>query len=774
MPWALWGAGLSFTLGCLIILLGLALLRNDPGQRLNRVASLMLSFGGLGMLQVALELNAFAHGHGTTASTQQTARNLTLIWQFFFPALLYFVLIFPQEVKWYRRVPFLVLLVFGPYAFHLGLTLLADGSGGTFFLDRVPQQFAWLGGLRRTTLLALSLLYDAHVFLFSLVNLNYTLITIGLLTIRARQSSSPRLKGQLGAISLGLTACLALYALADPLPNIFGLQRLAGPYVRNAGAALALLMGSGSIAYAIVRHKFLDTALIVRRSIVFLVPAFVVVGGYLSLSALVKSIFGNVHDFNPGLVDPLILLMLLATLQPMVSRLEEFVEGYMQRDRREGRLVLQDLSRDIVTILDLERLAARLTEAIGESLVVERCALYRAGGESFTPLAQFDQERRVLIGDALAEDSRLNMCGALLRPGALSEAPQSLQELADPAGSGWPDDVAAEAFQRVASETGFHLFLPVRHGQEVLGVIAVGRKLTRGRFNREDLSLLSTLANQTGAALKNSSLYAESLRSAALEEEIHLARQIQMKYLPNRFPRHPSLDLHGFNQPSRQVGGDYFDVVELKSEYLVAIADVAGKGVPAALVMSTVQASLRTQAGEDRGVAEMLARINTLMLQSGVEGRFATCFLARVNLATLSLSYSNAGHNPPLLLRADGTVEELTRGGLPLGAFDDPMLEEGEVSLRPGDLLVMYTDGVTEAQDGEGELFGEERLVDSLRALPPDMCAQEITEHIRDQVRAFSPGEDLDDDMTVMVLRTPVLARPEHHGERERVELGSV
>jgi sigma-B regulation protein RsbU (phosphoserine phosphatase) len=299
------------------------------------------------------------------------------------------------------------------------------------------------------------------------------------------------------------------------------------------------------------------------------------------------------------------------------------------------------------------------------------------------------------------------------------------------------------------------LLVPVRHREEALGVIALGRKITGGRFSREDLFLLETLANQTGAAMRTASLYTESVRRVALEEELSLARQIQFGYLPTTFPRLDNLDVFGMNQPSKEVGGDYFDVMDTGESFLTAIADVSGKGVPAALVMSMMQASLRTQASEDRPVREILERINTLMLARGESGMFATCFLGRLDRTSLELVYTNAGHNPPLLLRADGRIEVLHHGGLLLGVFEDPRLEEGRVWLLPGDRLLLYTDGVTEARAPNGEFFGEEGLAAVLQSLDHDLSAEGIAATVKNAVRAFAGSDDFEDDMTMVVLRVP-------------------
>jgi serine phosphatase RsbU (regulator of sigma subunit) len=475
---------------------------------------------------------------------------------------------------------------------------------------------------------------------------------------------------------------------------------------------------------------------------------------YMAVSGVVTTYTQKWVGLDARLVEPLLLLVLASTLPPVVSRLEELVEGYLSRDRREGRVVIQNLSRDIVTLLDLETLAGRLTHALGESLLLENCVLFgRDEATGFTAVAAFDRRIGVRTGGELALDSRLSACGRSLRAEALGPTPVLTAQVVDT----WPEDTpdAAQTFLDAAGGLEIRLLVPVRHRDDALGVIALGKKLTGGRFTREDLLLLETLANQTGAAMRTASLYAESVRRAALEEELSLARQIQFRYLPTAFPTLDNLEVFGMNQPSKQVGGDYFDVVEGEDGFLTAIADVSGKGVPAALVMSMMQASLRTQAEEGRPVSEILARINRLMLARGETGMFATCFLGRLDQHTLELVYCNAGHNHPILLRADGRVEMLDRGGLLLGVFDDPRLEEGRVKLLPGDRLVLYTDGVTEARAPNGDFYGEERLNDLLMGLEPGLSAETIASAVREAVGRFAESEDFEDDMTLVVVRVP-------------------
>jgi sigma-B regulation protein RsbU (phosphoserine phosphatase) len=173
--------------------------------------------------------------------------------------------------------------------------------------------------------------------------------------------------------------------------------------------------------------------------------------------------------------------------------------------------------------------------------------------------------------------------------------------------------------------------------------------------------------------------------------------------------------------------------------------------------MSMLQASLRTLAGEPRPLTEIAERLNRMILQSRESGRFATVFLGLFDPETQWLAYSNAGHNPPCLVRGDGGVEWLMEGGLLLGAFEDPLAREGKVWLAPGDRLVLYTDGITEAPSPGGDFFGEERLAAAVTAVPAEAPAEELVEAVLHSVRQFLDGGEPADDMTVVALRVPAL-----------------
>jgi len=250
------------------------------------------------------------------------------------------------------------------------------------------------------------------------------------------------------------------------------------------------------------------------------------------------------------------------------------------------------------------------------------------------------------------------------------------------------------------------------------------------------------------------SFYHAAMERAGSEREMQLARRIQRSFLLSEFPLRSRLELHAENVSSREVSGDFYDVVAVDREnVLFAIADVSGKGVPAALLSSMLQASLRTQAAGTARPAAMMSVLNTLACQRVATGQFATFFLAGIHEPSMTLRFTNAGHNFPVLLRPDGTRRLLETGGLVIGMMEGVPYEEEGIELVHGDRIVLYTDGVTEAADAAGEMFGEDRLYALLDSLPRDLPSADVVARVLAGVRTFLAGSEAGDDITVMALR---------------------
>ena len=246
-----------------------------------------------------------------------------------------------------------------------------------------------------------------------------------------------------------------------------------------------------------------------------------------------------------------------------------------------------------------------------------------------------------------------------------------------------------------------------------------------------------------------------SIDKAKADQELDLARRIQESFLVQEFPRLERMDVHAVNVSSQQVSGDFYDFVPAgPGRWLLAIADVTGKGVPAALLSSMLLASLRTQAGSDeQSPARIVSTMNRLAYRSTLTEQFATFFMARLDERTGALAYTNAGHNYPIVIRRDGRVELLEAGGVIVGILEEFPYVESSIQLTSGDLFLAYTDGVTEAMDASGEFYGEERLTAVLSGLPTGLSAREIIERIVADLRRFLAGVEAGDDITLLAVR---------------------
>jgi len=300
--------------------------------------------------------------------------------------------------------------------------------------------------------------------------------------------------------------------------------------------------------------------------------------------------------------------------------------------------------------------------------------------------------------------------------------------------------------------------VPLWHDGDVLGLIYVDNVAAPLPFGEVDLQILTFLAHLAALKIRETENHEAKQRQ---EQELKRASALQQALLPPAEPRQVgSIVIAGSNVASQDVGGDYFDFVDSPSGTLVVgLGDVAGKGMPAALLMAHLSASVKAQIETERPLVEVMRRLNSSIcqnLQRGSSGgsvnRFITLVVAEVNPVTGEITYVNGGHNPPFLLRASGSLETLTEGGLLLGIMPEATYTAGSVRLEPGDLLVLYSDGVTEARNLSEEEFGDDRLIAFLREFQAMRPAEMVATLIQN-VRAFSKREKPTDDVTVVVLR---------------------
>jgi sigma-B regulation protein RsbU (phosphoserine phosphatase) len=314
-------------------------------------------------------------------------------------------------------------------------------------------------------------------------------------------------------------------------------------------------------------------------------------------------------------------------------------------------------------------------------------------------------------------------------------------------------DVREEThYVNARSRTRSELNFPVAVEGEVMAVISLASDDVAA-YGSDDLKLTQVFGAQAAVAIQNARLYEEARQMRRLEQELELAGEIQSALLPRHPPEVEGLQVATHIEPTRSIGGDLYDLVPLGECRLgVAIGDISGKGAPAAILMASLYASFRSVTRSLLTLPELMARLNNLLSENVAPGRYATFFYAIIDTEKRELRYSNAGHFPPLLLRAGEEPRLLAEGGMVLGYIRDTAFDEGIVELQPGDLIILYTDGLVEAQNDEGDMFGEERVAE-IAATLLGRTAKEVLDGLRGSVSSHCKSAALGDDLTLVVVR---------------------
>ncbi|HEX5888495.1 MAG TPA: SpoIIE family protein phosphatase [Pyrinomonadaceae bacterium] len=303
------------------------------------------------------------------------------------------------------------------------------------------------------------------------------------------------------------------------------------------------------------------------------------------------------------------------------------------------------------------------------------------------------------------------------------------------------------------------LAVPLGVADKVFGIIYADSPIAEGRFTEDHLKVLTTLASVAAIRVENARLVEARLERERLERELALASEIQQRFQPTAPPHVDGYELQGISFPCYEIGGDYYDFIEREDGRLViALGDVSGKGTAAALLMSSLHAAIHAQSASHDSLVETISAVNRYLADNIPANRFVTLFYAELDPESGALSFLNAGHNPPLIVHAAGTVEQLASGGLPLGIKPDAEYREGRTRLQPGDVLVIYSDGVTEAVSPSGEEFGATRLYEVV-SRNVNASAAGIRDRIESSLTKFAQGTSAADDITLVIVKRQAEAR---------------
>jgi sigma-B regulation protein RsbU (phosphoserine phosphatase) len=315
-----------------------------------------------------------------------------------------------------------------------------------------------------------------------------------------------------------------------------------------------------------------------------------------------------------------------------------------------------------------------------------------------------------------------------------------------------PDVQTDPRYVNARQETRSEMVAPIISNDEVIGVFDLESDQLNA-YTPDDLQVLLLLASQVAIIIEKVMLHEQLVEKKRIEGQLEVARQVQLELLPAHDPELAGFDICAWNFSTEEVSGDYYDWVSIYEDQIgIVIADVSGKGVPAALLMAFLRASLRSAIHIGYAPHISMSKVNYLLWESIERNQFVTAFYGVLDASNKTLAYTNAGHNPPLLMDADGTARFMERGGLPLGMFKDARYYEYYQPIETGQLLVLYTDGVTEAMSTSGEEYGRERLENAVRA-SRHLSARDLITAIQQDVLAWTDGRGASDDMTFFIVK---------------------
>jgi sigma-B regulation protein RsbU (phosphoserine phosphatase) len=572
--------------------------------------------------------------------------------------------------------------------------------------------------------------YNYGGFVLALVSLVATLV----------YNPSPEIRRRIRVLVFGAVAGLAPVTLVGVLSD-FEIWQPPGWMARLVYLMVCLF--PVCFAYAVVKHRVLELPVLLKRSAryVLVKRGFVVL--LLLLGAQASAFFAvslnHLFRVDPSLATTAGVgfgFALAGVAAPGVRRATRLIDRSFFRDAYDASLVLQELAEQIRVATSREELASLLRRQLERALHPSATAVY--------------------LG---SPDGRLRAYEPEL-PAALHEVASDTPGLVDLARRGRPRLLDPEK-----GEAGLEMFAPLRIeclvpivGREgrLLGLVVLGPRLSEEPYSTDDERLLRLVADQAGVTIENMHLAARIAERLQAEQraahEIELARQVQAKLLPAGGPRLRALDYAGRCVQARAVGGDYYDFLDAGDGRMgLVLADVSGKGFAAALLVASLHASLRSQSPRTGDLESLLRTVNRLLYEATETNRYATLFLGLFDDADRRLRYANCGHNPPLLVRRDGSVQRLAPTAMVVGLVQDWSTGTEEIILQPGDLLAIYSDGLTEATDGTGEEFGEARLLRTIEA-HRDSGVRALLEVVFEEVQSFSVGEQAD-DQTMVIAR---------------------
>ena len=664
---------------------------------------------------------------------------------------------FPERSRLDTRFPWIKWLLIIPNLLLLPIDLLYD-FGHTYDFNAYSFLFPWLAWISsfETVVRALAISYF-FPNLFSNLAI-----------------SGPDARRRLRVLYVGALTGLTPFFILLVVSLIRGLD--IGQDVSQwitIPAFLILLLFPLSLAYVVVVQRAMDVRLLIRQGTKYLFAR-----GTLRILTLILLVvmlyFISAFVSTPSHRRPVDAIRIFALAgffvafnMLAVKRLQAAIDRRFFRDAYSAEQVLSDLSGEARNFIETRPLLETISQRIRVTLHVQSIAFFLQVGDTFRlEMAGYRAANAGISKDlALSADSRsiTTLTGTGLPAFVYRDDPSS-----------WFVD-ATDAERAVLTELSTELLVPLPGRNRLIGIMALGPKQSQEPYSRSDQQLLRSVASQTGLALENAELL-ESLTTEVAQREraandLEIAREVQERLFPQGHPSLPGVDLAGFCRPAQAVGGDYYDFFELpmsshgQSSLGIAIGDISGKGIPAALLMASLRASLRSAASLEpnayhHDLALLVGHVNRMVFESSSSNRYATFFYAQYDPSIRTLTYVNAGHNSPCILRTMNGSSEVIRlepTGTVIGLLHGATYAQSSLNLQSGDIFLAFTDGISEAMTRDEEEWGEERMLACVQRLISDRdfttTAHQLVSSILGATDTFTAGAAQHDDMTLLVGR---------------------
>ena len=655
------------------------------------------------------------------------------------PALMLFGIVFPERLPLDRRFPWVKWIVIGY------LVLVATLAGTSVALW--THHLAWA---RQYISPPIQLLTGVEGDFGGFVSLLAIVICAGSLGWKAFAAPSRDARRRLMLLFVGAVP----FVVALLIVAITGRLEYVPPPWAYLPLFMMVLVFPLTLAYVIVVHRAMDVRVVIRQGLQYVlarggirvIQIALLVGATIAATMLLTA-------SNAGITSVVAVVVGLAGLAAIggrfADRLRRWVDRRFFREAYEADAILSDLAAKVRTMVETRPLLETVATRIAESLHIPRIAILldNEGGLQPAYALGYGEPPAVAIPSGGVTVARLR------------KQQHALVHFDD--ADSWVQLTTGE--ERRALETlQPELLLPLSLNEKILGIVSLGPKQSEEPFSKTDIRLLDSVAAQTGLALENGRLTAavavEVEARTKQARDIEIARDVQQRLLPQEFPPIPGLDYAGTCRAALGVGGDYFDFIPLSKTRLgVAIGDVSGKGIPAALLMASLRAYLRgaQTIHHQADLTEVMRNLNMLVYESSAANRYATFFYGELDVPSRVLTYVNAGHNPPMLFRGAGDGSDVVRldtGGPVIGLIEHCVYQQGSVTLTAGDVLVAYTDGISEAMNAANEEWGEDCL---MAAVAPKRATSAVAliDSLINSADAFVAGAPQHDDMTLLIVR---------------------